>query len=117
MGLIQAGNLDKRVRIQAVIETDDGGGGQTQAWTDVATVWASITPGFGREFTTARQLTPELSHVITIRYRSWVTAKHRIVYGSRIFPIHAVADTNERHEQLVLTCSELTPTTAAVVYP
>jgi SPP1 family predicted phage head-tail adaptor len=62
--VLDAGALDKRVTIQARNESDDGGGGQTIAWTDVAIVWASVAPGTGREFTLAQQLQPELSHVV-----------------------------------------------------
>ena len=111
---IRAGSLDKRVTIQTRNETDDGAGGQTIVYADLATVWASIEPGTGREFVAAQQLQPELSHIVTIRYRSDVTAKHRIKYVSngvaRSFAIHIPVDPLERHEQLVLYCSELTPT-------
>ncbi len=109
-----SGALDKRVTIQARTAVDDGGGGQDVTYEDVATVWASVRPGTGREFVNAQQLTPELSHLVTIRYRTGVTPKHRIAYTAngvaRSFAIHVVSDPMERHEQLVCYCSEVTPT-------
>lgn len=124
MGLllaVHAEELDKRVTLQKRVETDDGGGGQTIAWTDTVTVWAKIEPGRGREFLAAQQLRPELSHMVTMRYRPTVTAKHRLKYLSRgtmrLFLVHAVTDPLERHERLVLYCSEEPATDATVIYP
>jgi SPP1 family predicted phage head-tail adaptor len=111
---LNAGDLDKRVTIQSRTEADDGGGGVTIAWANVASVWASVAPGTGREFTLAQQLQPELSHVVIVRYRAGLTAKHRFVYVSkgttRTFAIHVVSDPMERHEQLICYCSEVSPT-------
>jgi SPP1 family predicted phage head-tail adaptor len=111
---LDAGKLDKRITIQTPARTDDGGGGVTIAYTDAATVWASIEPGSGREFFQARQLNPEITHTVTIRYRSGITPAQRIKYvengTARAFAIHSKADPLERHEQLILMCEEQTPT-------
>lgn len=110
---LDAGKLDKRVILQYTVETDDGGGGVTIDYIDTSTAWASIEPGSGREFSDAKQLNPELSHIVKMRYRAGVTDKHRIRYVAqsvvRIFSIVSVADPLERHEQLVLMCSEQPP--------
>jgi len=48
------------------------------------------------------------SHRITIRYRTGVTAKCRILLGTRVFRITAPPrDTDERHRELVIDCSEV----------
>ncbi len=111
---LAAGKLDKRVTIQERRSTDDGGGGEDITYADLATVPASVSPGTGREFVNAQQLTPELTHMVVMRYRDGVTPKHRLRYVvrgvSRFLPIHIVSDPDERHEQLVLYCSEVTPT-------
>jgi SPP1 family predicted phage head-tail adaptor len=111
---LDAGKLDKQVVIQANVRTDDGGGGANINYVDTGTAWASIEPGSGREFFEAKQLNPELSHVVKIRYRASVTPNHRLRYVSqsvdRVFAIHSVSDPLERHEQLVLLCSEQTIT-------
>jgi len=109
--MLDAGKLDKRVTIEARSEASDGGGGATVSWSSVATVWASIAPGSGREFVQAQQENPELSHVVRMRYRTSVTAKHRLKYtgsgSTRYFPIHVVLSPDERHESLLLYCSEV----------
>jgi SPP1 family predicted phage head-tail adaptor len=110
---LAAGVLTKRITIQSLTQVDDGGGGKTNTWADGVTCWASIEPGAGREFSDAKQQTPELSHVVTVRYRA-VTPKNRIKYVSnavtRVFNVRYVQDPGERHEQLVLYCSEVVPT-------
>lgn len=107
---LDSGKLDKRITLQFPNETDDGGGGVTIDYIDTSTVWVSIDPGSGREFSDAKQLNPELSHIVRMRYRAGVTAKHRIIYVAndvrRAFSIVSVADPLERHEQLILMCSE-----------
>ncbi len=109
---LNAGALDKTVTLQRRLETDDGGGGVDINYSDIADLRAAITPGTGREFVQAQQLTPELSHIVTIRYRDGVSSAHRLKYVvrgvSRFFPIHIMRDPLERHEQLVLYCSEVT---------
>jgi SPP1 family predicted phage head-tail adaptor len=111
---LSAGRLDKRVTIQNRGETPGAGGTQTIAYTDYLTVWAAIEQGAGREFMAAQQLQPELSHTITIRYRTGISDKQRIKYivggVTRTFAIHSVVDPLERHEQLILSCSEIVPT-------
>lgn len=107
---LNAGRLDKRVTVQSSVFSDDGAGGQSIAWLDVATVWASIDTGSGREFMAAQQLLPELTHLVTIRYRDDVTAANRLIYlsrgNTRVLTIQSKIDPLERHEQLVLSCKE-----------
>lgn len=107
---IHSGDLTRLVTIQERMESDDGGGGQDVVFSDVGTAWAKVETGGGREFVQAQQLVPELTHRVVMRYRTGVTAKHRLVYGARSLAIHAAIDPEERHEQLVLLCSEVTPT-------
>lgn len=111
---LSAGRLDKRVTIQNRVESDNGGGTQAISYVDYLTVWAAIEQGAGREFVAAQQITPELSHTITIRYRPGISDKQRIKYVAggvtRTFSIHVIGDPLERHEQLQLACSEIVPT-------
>ena len=110
---LAAGGLDKRVTIQTLTQIDDGGGGKSNTWANTLQCWASLEPGAGREFADAKQQTPELSHIVTMRYRA-VTPKNRLAFviGSvtRVFNVRYVQDPGERHEQLVLYCSEVVPT-------
>jgi SPP1 family predicted phage head-tail adaptor len=112
---LSASDLPHRVRIQTPSSyASDGGGGQRVTWADLATVWAAITPGAGREFMAAQQLQPDLTHSVTIRYRIGVTPKQRLLCKTggrtRSFTVHSVVDVDEAHEQLMLLCSEIVPT-------
>ncbi len=106
---LDAGALDKRVTIQRGVQADDaaGGAGLTTSWLDVASWSVAIDTTGGREFREARQLQPELSHEIKGRFRSDVTAKNRLTFGSHEFVIHAVVNPAMRNEQLVCFCSEI----------
>lgn len=107
---VSSGQLTRLVTIQERMESDDGGGGQDVVFSDVGTAWSKVETGGGREFVQAQQLVPELTHRVVMRYRRGLTAKRRLVYGERALAIHAVIDPEERHEQLVLLCSEVSPT-------
>jgi SPP1 family predicted phage head-tail adaptor len=100
-----------KVQVQADTgATVDAAGGHVAAWTNVGDPrWMSVEPLGGRELYLAQQVQPEA----TIRIRTWwfdgLTAKHRLVYGTRVFQILNVSDTNEWHRELVIDCRELTP--------
>jgi SPP1 family predicted phage head-tail adaptor len=95
------------VTIQELVRADDGYGGTVETWQNIATVWAAIEPLRGNERYTAQQVQTELSHKVTIRYRSEVKPQMRLVYKGRIFEIEAAIDVEERHRWLELLCSEV----------
>jgi SPP1 family predicted phage head-tail adaptor len=103
---MDAGRLDKRVKIQAQTTTRNAIGEPVKTWTDVATVWAAIEPFQGREFWAQQQIQSELTHRVRIRFRAGVTAAHRVLYGSRVFAIRSVLSPQERREELQLMCVE-----------
>lgn len=97
--------MNKRLAIQAVTQTADGQGGWTETWATVATVWASIEPVKGWEKMQAAQMETPVTHNVTMRYRSGVTTKHRILYGTRIFDIKECL--NDKEEGVVLKLKAL----------
>lgn len=73
------GELRERATLIAAVETNDGKGGQTAAWTnEVAEVSAAIVPVSGREALASGAMQSSLGVRITIRYRSDVTAAMRL---------------------------------------
>lgn len=100
------GRLRHRVTFQALTRTPDAGGGATETWTDVATVWAAVEPLAGTERLRAMQVSPTLSHRIRTRYRAGITTANRAVYDGREFDITAVIDPGERHRELQLLAEE-----------
>ena len=61
------GRLRHRLTLEEATRTPDGGGGASEAWATVATVWASITPNGGAETVDADALTGRISHEIVFR--------------------------------------------------
>lgn len=100
------GRLRHRLTLESVSRTPDGGGGASESWTTVATVWAEITPTGGAEAMDADALTGRISHQIVFRYRSNVAPAMRLRSGSRTFEITAVIDIDERRRWLKCLCVE-----------
>ncbi len=110
---LRIGELRHRLTIQAERAASDGGGGLSDPWADpvtVATVWGKVEPLTGGERLHALQIEGRLSHRIVIRHRSGITAAMRVVFGTRVFNIRAVIDTDERGRFLELLCDEGVPT-------
>lgn len=99
------------LRHQVVIETRvrnvDAGGGTSDGWAAVATVWALIEPTTGSERDHGQLLEVATSHQVTIRYLGSVSARERLRFGSRIFRIVSVRSPAERHHVQILNCEEV----------
>ena len=105
---MQAGKLRHLLSLQAEQQTRDPDTGAVSiAWVEEAQVWAAIEPLSVREFIAAQGVQSEVTARITIRYRDGVTARKRLVDGSRIYNIQGVlADRGSGREYLTLPCSE-----------
>ncbi len=100
------GALRHRLVLEAPERVDDGGGGVTLTWVQVATLWGAIKPLSGLEVFAGDRLTGRLTHEIRIRYRSGVTADMRFRQDTRVFQIVASVDIEERHRWLRCLCEE-----------
>jgi len=102
---IKSGKLRFRVNIQRVTQTVDAVGQPGESWATLATVWADINSysslANGREFTQADAIAANVSHIVKMRYYAGLTPKDRIQYGSRIFEIVSLANTDERNRETV----------------
>jgi SPP1 family predicted phage head-tail adaptor len=105
--MICAEELNRRVTIQSKSGSQDSYGQPGETWSDIVTVSASIITTGGREFYAAQKLNAEISAVIKIRYRTGLDVKMRVKYGERYFSILSIADPEERHEELLLSCKEV----------
>lgn len=103
------GLLNKRVTIEAPVETPDGAGGLARSFSAVATVWARFEPSGGTEVIEATCEAQRLGYRVTIRRRAGLTAGHRLNRGGRLFDVHAVEDHEEWPHLLVLSVREITP--------
>lgn len=93
---LKAGDLDRRITIQAFVEAQDSYGAPVETWQDVATVWAQIMPTRGREFWDAQQVVGEETLTIRIRWRPGMSVQNRIAYEGQIYDIASVAEIGRR---------------------
>jgi SPP1 family predicted phage head-tail adaptor len=101
------------VRIQRTDRTDDGAGGATLAFVDVATVWADVQTSGGREVMEARKVNATVTHVITMRYRSGLTPAHRIIAAGAALNVLYLGDPDGKRTRLVAQCEQIIQPAAA----
>lgn len=104
---MNAGKLNRRVRLETSTRTPDalGGGGVTwQVFAD--NVPAAGVPLSGSERIAAMQVEGSVTYRWEIRYRPGLTESMRVVYGDRLFNVRAVIDIREKHEEVHLLCEE-----------
>jgi SPP1 family predicted phage head-tail adaptor len=104
---MRAGKLRHLVTVQEELEDQSSmTGAVTKYWATIATVYASVDPMLGRELQRAMAERAELTYAIRLRYMPGLTPRNRILYDGRTFNIRSVVDVEERHRELVVTCTE-----------
>lgn len=99
--------LRHRITFQSMSKTPDGQGGFENAWVNVTTVWAKITPVSSREPYKHDQLRPEVTHRITIRWMDGLDASMQILFDGRVFQIKGPPRReNEQKFFMILDCEE-----------
>lgn len=93
---MEAGKLDRKIRIETKSVTLDTYGQETVTWTTRAEVWAAVMPLRGSELIASAQLTPETMTKFRIRYRSDILPTDRIVYENKNYDIQYVAELDRR---------------------
>lgn len=103
----RAGQLRSRVLVQKMTPSEDSYGQPIEVFSDYLRLWARIEPLEGAELVDARQITADVTHRMTLRYRDDINHKMRFIMGSRTFHIAdaPVAD-DERNEFLKITVIE-----------
>ncbi|MGZ6361771.1 MAG: phage head closure protein [Ktedonobacterales bacterium] len=114
-----SGERRRRVTIQQQNSaTRTGMGFLTNAWTDVLTTWAKVTP---RQLTAlvtvgaSQEPIIKNTYAINIRYAPSITILPgmRVTDGSSYYLIQSVTDVQERRRELNLMCSQI-PAPAAM---
>lgn len=104
---MRSGLLRHKVLLQSMTDGKDTDGAPSETPTALASVWAAIRPVNANEVFRAAHFEGDVTHIITIRYRSDVTPKTRILYGTRVFDIRSVLNVEERNRELELTATEI----------
>ncbi len=83
--------LRERVKIEQPIATPDEYGGQAILWTELATVFAEVTPVLGAvsESLFAEQRQAKAGYRVVMRYRSDVYANMRLIWKNHVLFVHS----------------------------
>jgi len=103
-----AGDLNKRITIEAPTRISDGMGGYTESFTAIATVWAKKTTHRSDEAVQAMATTGTAIHNFRIRYRTDVKSSWRIKEGNAYMAIIGPPIEVERRKWLDITAKEAT---------
>jgi SPP1 family predicted phage head-tail adaptor len=98
------GALRELITIQGEVRTPDGGGGVDLSWSSRCRVWAEVLPARGGEQLEAAALGATTLFYVTIRWRSDVTEKDRIVRADGdLLNIRNVVDPDARRQWTRIT--------------
>lgn len=108
---MQAGQLRNVVMLQQRSTSLDSHGQQVTTWSNLFPGRANIEPLSSRELLASQAVQNELSHRITMRYRSEfatpiAAAGWRIVYKGRYFNLSGVQNLDERNRTVELMATE-----------
>ena len=106
---MRAGNLKRRITVQAPSTSKDSFGQPVDTWTDVLSTWAEVATVTGKEiYALGSGFTAQVTHRITLRYPSVaITAGMRVNFRGRLFTVQVPSDPTEDRRELDLMCLEL----------
>jgi SPP1 family predicted phage head-tail adaptor len=91
----------------------DNDGGYTQSWTDLAppALFVSIVNATAAalERIAGGTVIATATHIVTGPYHPQVTTQTRAVFDGRTFQVGNVIDREQRHQEMVLVCTEQVP--------
>lgn len=98
-----ARELDQRVTFRKEVQTDDGMGGHSTTWEDVAEVWAKVRPMSGNEREHSDRQNAQANYLIVIRSRDDIDESCIAVWKGTQFNIR-FAKLQPRSRFLALEC-------------
>ncbi len=106
----RAGKYRRKVIIQqpTLSEPSADTGERLKTFTKLGDAWAEVSELGTREVWRAQQVNPEITTVITIRWRTdiTITSAMRIKYGTRILNLAGPPIGDDRQKELVMRCVE-----------
>jgi SPP1 family predicted phage head-tail adaptor len=101
------GQLNQCASVLVRTMMPDGGGGFSESWNAIATLWVRVEPLSGGDDFGPDAVESRVRLRITIRRNASIAAGQRIVIGARTFRIHAVLDEGPNAPLMTLLCEEL----------
>ncbi len=93
------------VTLQKRMETDDGQGGKTVSWQDVARDYADVRSLRGTETARFRRLSADTNTIVMMRWRADVTTDMRLLHDGRILNVMSVVDPDVRRKIIDIYCA------------
>jgi SPP1 family predicted phage head-tail adaptor len=90
------GDLNRRLLLEAPVETEDGAGGVTRLYDVVTTLWAQVLPLSAAANVAADNAGGKVHYRIVVRARTDITTRHRFQDGTRIYGILAISLSADR---------------------
>ena len=84
------GELRHRITLQRLTTTTNENGFEMEEWTDVKTVWASITNLHGKEYYEAAAIQMENTVKFTVRYIKDLDTSMRILFKDKQYNITSI---------------------------
>jgi SPP1 family predicted phage head-tail adaptor len=105
--MLTAGELRHRVTIEEPAETRGTSGSVVKHWQEIpnGVLWAKREDLSGAELFQAQQINARVSTRFTIRFRSDIDARMRVVSDAVPYQVESPQDPEGRREFLVLLCS------------
>ncbi|WP_379921729.1 phage head closure protein [Erythrobacter sp. R86502] len=90
--MIDAGALNRRVRIETPQTTSNAFGEQVKTWSTVANVWAQKQTLTVKDVNRQQGLSAQAEARFLIRYRDGLNSTMRLVYRNEVFHITGIDD-------------------------
>jgi SPP1 family predicted phage head-tail adaptor len=90
------GDLNRRLMLEAPVETEDGVGGVRRLYDVVTVLWAQVIPLSAASDVTAGSAGAAARYRIVIRGRSDITTRHRFQDGTHIYRVLAARPSADR---------------------
>lgn len=103
---MRIGELDEQITIQSDTPTRGNSGSSKPGWGGDFTTWAKVEVVGGAERPEAGRVTEKLTAKFTIRYRTGMTAQHRIQWDSKNWDVNSAPIPVDRKRFLVLVATE-----------
>jgi SPP1 family predicted phage head-tail adaptor len=100
------GLLNRRLVLEAPVESADGSGGVTRGFAEMATLWVSVTPVSAARAIEAERLGAKVTHRLHLRFSDDITTRNRFRDGSRIYRIVTIRDRDGRKRFLEIEAEE-----------
>lgn len=111
---MKAPHLNRALDLETAARVPDGAGGFTTVWAPVATLWAEVVAGTGRDPAGEELVLTSVTYRITVRAAPPGAANRprpdqRFRDGGRTFRILAVAERDPAGRWLTCSCKEEAP--------